>query len=218
MKKTTLKDRTGQRFGKLVVLSRAENSPSGRVKWLCQCDCGGTRVTAAYKLVSGASKSCGCLNVEHARKIAADRVTHGMSRTPTHGSWFNMRHRCLNPRFTSYYRYGGRGITVCAGLAESPLKLIGVIGERPGRRYSLDRIDSKGNYSCGICKQCAASGWPLNVRWATPAQQSRNTCRNKWIEFNGERRVAKDWANLLRCDRKKVAARGAEYLREVTGL
>ena len=30
----------GKRFGKLVVLNRAENDASGHTRWLCQCDCG----------------------------------------------------------------------------------------------------------------------------------------------------------------------------------
>ena len=32
-------DLTGQRFGKLVALSKAP-SRSGKTYWLCQCDCG----------------------------------------------------------------------------------------------------------------------------------------------------------------------------------
>ena len=37
-----IKDLTGQRFGKLVVLSRAENDKTKHTRWLCQCDCGNT--------------------------------------------------------------------------------------------------------------------------------------------------------------------------------
>ena len=32
-----IRDLTGQKFGLLSVLYRAENTPEGRVKWLCQC-------------------------------------------------------------------------------------------------------------------------------------------------------------------------------------
>lgn len=33
-------DLTGQRFGRLTVIERAENSPNGAAKWVCRCDCG----------------------------------------------------------------------------------------------------------------------------------------------------------------------------------
>lgn len=52
---------TGQKFGKWLVLERAE-SKKGKVLWLCQCDCGNTGVVSASKLKAGLSKSCGCAN------------------------------------------------------------------------------------------------------------------------------------------------------------
>lgn len=59
-------DLTGKRFGKLVVLSMAEDyiSPSGfrlsRCK--CRCDCGNISIVNMSGLVSGTTKSCGCLH------------------------------------------------------------------------------------------------------------------------------------------------------------
>ena len=58
-----LKDLTGQRFGKLVVLERAPNQ--GRyVCWKCKCDCGNEYITRAASLSSGRTRSCGCLYKE----------------------------------------------------------------------------------------------------------------------------------------------------------
>lgn len=54
-------DLTGQRFGRLVVLERAENK-NGRVRWKCKCDCGNEITTSSGCLRSGDSQSCGCLN------------------------------------------------------------------------------------------------------------------------------------------------------------
>lgn len=34
----------GYKFGKLKVLSRVENTSSGKTRWLCKCDCGNTKV------------------------------------------------------------------------------------------------------------------------------------------------------------------------------
>lgn len=67
----------GQRFGKLVVLQRAENyiKPSGTkvAQWLCQCDCGSKVVVRGDNLRSGSVKSCGCLRCETAYRQAKNR-------------------------------------------------------------------------------------------------------------------------------------------------
>lgn len=55
-----VRDLTGQRFGNWIVISRAENR-DGDTLWHCLCDCGNENNVLAYNLVSGASKSCGCL-------------------------------------------------------------------------------------------------------------------------------------------------------------
>ena len=62
-------DLTGQRFGRLTVIERAENyvSPKGHeeVQWRCICDCGKESITRGAYLKSGKAKSCGCLKVYH---------------------------------------------------------------------------------------------------------------------------------------------------------
>lgn len=60
-------DLTGRVFGRWTVVGR---TPDGR--WSCRCECGtmGTPITA--KLLSGRSKSCGCLRVngEHIKALS----------------------------------------------------------------------------------------------------------------------------------------------------
>lgn len=56
-----LKDLTGQRFGKLIVVERAENDSQGNAQWLCKCDCGNKKVIRGYQLTNNKTKSCGCL-------------------------------------------------------------------------------------------------------------------------------------------------------------
>lgn len=59
------KDLTGQRFGKLTALSRAEDlvqeNGRHRVRFLCKCDCGSTIITTSSSLVRHETMSCGCL-------------------------------------------------------------------------------------------------------------------------------------------------------------
>ena len=55
------------------------------------------------------------------------------------------------------------------------------MGNRPNG-MSLDRIDNNREYS------------KENCRWATKEAQSRNMRSNKYITFNGDRKILKDWS------------------------
>jgi len=52
-------DLTGQKFGKLTVISRAE-SVGKHCRWVCLCGCGEKLIIFGTSLKSGRSKSCGC--------------------------------------------------------------------------------------------------------------------------------------------------------------
>lgn len=71
-------DLTGETFGRLTVLSRAEDI-AGRVSWNCRCSCGKELVARAYNLRGGKTQSCGCLQREWAR---SKRTKHGRARKP----------------------------------------------------------------------------------------------------------------------------------------
>lgn len=62
-KKPRYEDLTGRRFGKLKVVSMAEErDPRGRIQWNCVCDCGNKIVAPAGQLTNGYRRSCGCLS------------------------------------------------------------------------------------------------------------------------------------------------------------
>lgn len=54
----------GQRYGRLVVVSKNGKTKSGNIKWLCKCDCGNELVVAGGHLRDGNVRSCGCLRHE----------------------------------------------------------------------------------------------------------------------------------------------------------
>ena len=59
-------DRTGHVYGRLTVISRANDT--WPVKWICRCSCGkGTVVTSAH-LGSGHTTSCGCKRIKDKEK------------------------------------------------------------------------------------------------------------------------------------------------------
>lgn len=60
-------DHTGKKFGRLTAL---HSDPARREHWICRCSCGAEKSVSAGSLVSGRTKSCGCL----ARELSAART------------------------------------------------------------------------------------------------------------------------------------------------
>lgn len=87
---------------------------------------------------------------------------HGLcDKVPEYSTWKSMRARCNYKKDKCYKYYGGRGIRVCKRW-DSFLNFYNDMGPRPSKEYSLDRVNSNGNYT------------PKNCRWATIMQQARN--------------------------------------------
>jgi hypothetical protein len=60
-------DLTGRKFGALCVIAYAGTDRHGRRKWRVQCEqCGRTKIVLAANLLSGRSKSCGCIAYQKA--------------------------------------------------------------------------------------------------------------------------------------------------------
>jgi hypothetical protein len=94
----------GQRFGRVVVLSKEPNpNKYGQIVWLCQCDCGNQTTSSTNLLNRGTKQSCGCLALE-------SKTKHGMYKTRGYSIYHNMIERCKSQ---DNKNYGGRGITVC---------------------------------------------------------------------------------------------------------
>ena len=65
---SSFKDRTGERYGRLVALEHVGKDHRGKALWLCACDCGNTKIVTSDSLSSGKSRSCGCLLREFLHK------------------------------------------------------------------------------------------------------------------------------------------------------
>ena len=164
------KNLLGQRFGRWLVIAEAPSV--SRTQWLCRCDCGVEKNVLTIHLTRGKSVSCGCYKDE---KTAARLKTHRMTESDEYRIWSLMKGRCCNPNIPHYDIYGGRGIRVCDRWLESFEAFYSDMGPRPSKEYSIDRINNNGNYE------------PGNVRWATDVEQARNTRRNVYVIYEGER-------------------------------
>lgn len=175
-----LEDLTGRRFGRLVVLERAEGPCKKHTYWKCLCDCGNITITAAQKLKSGSTKSCGCYGRDTATK-------HGMWKHPLYKTWKNIKSRCNNQNMTAYCCYGGRGIKVCEEWQNDFMAFYSwAIANGYLEGLTIDRIDVNGNYE------------PSNCRWVTMREQSNNTRRNHLIEYKGETHTISEWARITK--------------------
>lgn len=191
LKKPTsnFKDVSGSRFGRWTVVRYLRRDGKTSI-YLCRCDCGKERQIGVGNLKNGKSLSCGCYRRETSRVWT--NFKHGLSGTPEYSAWRGIIRRCTNPRFKHYRHYGGRGIKICDRWKDSFDYFLLDMGPRPSPRHSIDRINNDGHYE------------PSNCRWATRREQCRNTRRNHWIEFNGQKRTISGWAEHLNISPKIV--------------
>lgn len=178
----------GMRFGRLVLVERAEDQVSANGKhktvWLCKCDCGNYKKVTVSHLGDGHTLSCGCLNSELSKQRYMDRhFIHGYSEHPIYITYKHMIDRCYKPNTKNYSLYGGRGIEICDEWFDptnfnNPEKFKNffnwsiINGFAPG--LQIDRIDPNGNYC------------PENCRWANKLTQANNKRVTRYVEFNGE--------------------------------
>lgn len=167
-----LADKTGERFGRLLITGKNVERSGRNTYWNYVCDCGSTGATATSKLNSG-QVSCGC----HTRELIGElNRSHGHATggvvSATYRCHRAMIARCMYPSQVHYPDYGGRGIKVCDRWLNGDGGLTGFecfladMGEKP-RGLTIDRIDNDGNYEPGNC------------RWVTQKENCRNTRATK---------------------------------------
>ena len=188
---TRIDVRAGTRYGRWLVL--ADRVGFGPL--FCRCDCGTERQVPLAYLRQGNNRSCGCLRQENSRALCQQKRTHGRTLTREYRIWVLMRDRCRTPTHRSFRYYGGKGVRVCDRWNRDFMAFFADMGPRPSPAHQLDRINGDGNYE------------PGNVRWATMLEQSRNKRNNRWIEYDGERLLASQWAERLRVPEHRIKDR-----------
>lgn len=174
--RTTARDFTGFRSGRLIAIESTSRRSGNNVVWRCLCDCGRETFVHSGNLNKRQTKSCGCWKRERARKHGD--TTHATA-TREYIAWAAMRRRCNNPNNPSYPRYGGRGIRVCDRWKEYA-NFLADMGRCP-YGLTLERVDRHKDYE------------PANCIWASYAVQNRNTSQNVILTLNGETMCLQDW-------------------------
>lgn len=177
-----MQDLTGGIFGRFTVLRRVyPDTKSHNSRWLCKCKCGIEREVVGSKLLSGWSRSCGCLRKDMITKHGHNRKR---KRSITYNSWHSMMQRCTNPNNPNFKkRYGAHGIKVCKRWLKFK-NFLDDMGERPTLRHSLHRIANDGNYDPGNCT------------WGTESEQANNKSSTVFITFKGKKLSLMQWSKM----------------------
>ena len=160
-----IKDLTGQKFGKLLVIEKTPERKNRQVVWKCQCDCGNITYVVGQALRSGHTQSCGC---SHFEKNKAEDLTgkkfgkltvinrNMEKKTKNRLAFWNCICECGNERIVSSSELRLGQITQCHACAQKNKKLrdpnsyIGPIKNRIGERFGkLTVIEDTGKRENG---------------------------------------------------------------------
>lgn len=186
---SNFKNMTGQRFGRLTVLSKGETERKNgqwRTTWRCKCDCGNEVVVKASYLREGRTTSCGCYKKEVLKKNQ-DSFKKPFRNTRLYQIWCDIKYRCYNPKKNNNYDYYyKKGIKMCDEWKDDFISFYEWSmshGYQDG--LTIDRIDWNKDYS------------PDNCRWTNWIGQANNKSTNHFIVFYGEKHTIAEWSRIL---------------------
>ena len=180
----SIADMVGNRYG-YVVVKGVEKFNNTITLLVCACDCG-RKFKISHRYISdGTIKSCGCIRIRNKIRYINRKTVSKYTDHKLYTAWSNMKARCCRKSDRAYYRYGGRGISVCREWMysfENFKEFALENGWEPG--LEMDRIDNDGNYE------------PDNVRFVTRMINAQNRPDVNLVviggfEFHGINEVAR---------------------------
>jgi len=146
---------------------------------ICICGCGKEFTASPSAIKHNRIRGCGCR-----------ASTHGLSDTSEYGIWCGIKARCFNENNPSYYRYGGRGITMCERWSDYA-NFIADMGPRNSPEDTCERMDNDGNYEPDNCIWASRAVQALNKSSIIKFKVDKSTF--KLIEFAAETGVRVNW-------------------------
>lgn len=156
---------------------------------LAKCICGTEKVLPLYYIVSGDSKSCGCLRGKGNTKKYKN----------VYDIWRMMKKRCFDKNAKEYINYGKRGITICPDWLEYETFLDWALENGYEKGLSIERIDNNGNYC------------PQNCKWIPLEKQARNRRNNHFITYAGKTKCLAEWAEIVGINQDVIKDRLNRY-------
>ena len=157
---------TNKRFGRLTAVCR-NGSQYGNAAWDCVCDCGNIVNVSSNRLMSGNTRSCGCL--EREERIAR-MTTHNLTNSSLYTTWESMKKRCYCKKHNGYKNYGGKGVTICEEWKNDFRKFYDwALANGYSKGLTIDRINPNGNYE------------PDNCQWLTRSENTKKAWDDRRI-------------------------------------
>jgi len=133
-----------------------------------RCECGTEKTVFLDSVLSGHTKSCGCLQRELGRARGKANATHGEGKSRLYRIWTNMRRRTTSPRSNSWAWYGAKGIRVCDEWQDFARFRKWALESGYADDLTIERVDHDGHYE------------PDNCEWITASENFRRAARNRW--------------------------------------
>jgi hypothetical protein len=173
-----LRDLRNQVFGRLTVLSRAENDNWGRAQWFCRCICGQTKTVPSHALVCGDTQSCGCLAVRDVTNQVFGRLTplRSVGRDKKGNMIWLCRCSCNGKEIevsVNHLKLGAGGTNSCGCLRR----------EKSSAMCSLRRGESSVHFKHGHCTAMRPS--PTYTSWRNMLARCLNPNSDEWCRYGG---------------------------------
>lgn len=167
-------------YGKLTILGSL-GTKNNKTFVRCRCICGIIKDFRLSSLISGNTKSCGCL----AKIRNVDVTKHGKSNKWLYNTWACMKNRCKNPNNPAFKHYGGRGISVCHEWGEYLPFMKWCLNNNYKKGLHIDRINNNGNYE------------PDNCRFVTQVENANNKRSNIYLKAYEYIFSPNQWSKIL---------------------
>ena len=152
--------KAGDTSGYLTAISEAPRSGPKNIRMInVVCVCGAKKTIRLEHFTTKRTRSCGCMMGE---LMKSTRNSHRKMGSRIYRVWSNMLNRCRNKNYKYYYRYGGRGITVCDRWYDFRL-FYADMGDPP-KGMELDRTDNDKGYYLENCRWVSHKVNVLNTK------------------------------------------------------